>query len=174
MVEATGHNALLLGRYRVERVLGGGMGVVYVAQDTHFDRKVAIKTIKPALAPDATLARELRLRFEREKLAHERAGNHPNLVTVHDFVIERNPEPTPYLVQEYVTGGALSGRLQAGTISLDIALRYTADIVRGLGVAHARQIVHRDIKPGNIFLAGDGRAQVGDFGIAQVGDLSGR
>jgi serine/threonine protein kinase len=175
MEDATVHEArLLLGRYRVERVLGGGMGVVYVAQDTHFDRKVAVKTIRPALAPDATQARELLLRFEREKVAHERVGNHPNLVTVYDFAIYRDPEPTPYLVLEYVAGGALSDRLQQGPVPLDIALRYTADIARGLGVAHAKQIVHRDIKPGNIFLATDGRAQVGDFGIAQVGDLSGR
>lgn len=175
MEDATVHEArLLLGRYRVERVLGGGMGVVYVAQDTNFDRKVAVKTIRPALAPDATQARELLLRFEREKLAHERVGNHPNLVTVYDFAIYRDPEPAPYLVLEYVAGGALSDRLQQGPIPLDIALRYTADIARGLGVAHAKQIVHRDIKPGNIFLATDGRAQVGDFGIAQVGDLSGR
>ena len=100
-------------------------------------------------------------------------GSHPNLVAVYDTVT--GPDETLYLILEYVAGGTLAERLRAdGTLPLAEALRLTADIARGLQAAHDAGLVHRDIKPANIFLAADGRAQVGDFGIAQIDDVSGR
>jgi len=99
-------------------------------------------------------------------------GINPNLVAVYDLVADT--DGTLYLILEYVPGGTLADRLKQGTVPLEQALRWTADSCRGLQAAHDVGIVHRDVKPANIFLATDGRAQVGDFGITQIDDLSGR
>jgi eukaryotic-like serine/threonine-protein kinase len=166
---------LLLDRYRVEGILGtGGLGSVVSAFDTRLQRKVAIKTLKRSLGPvDPVHLRAIEDRFSREAIAGSRMGSHPNLVAVYDTVV--GPDETLYLILEYVPGGTLDQRLRAaGTLPLGAALRLTADIARGLLAAHEAGLVHRDIKPANIFLAADGRAQVGDFGIAQIDDVSGR
>jgi len=174
-VDAGPSPGLLLRRYRVEGVLGeGGLGTVYRAADTRLPRRVAIKVIKRSLVGDPDLFRAIDERFSREADAGTRTGGHPNLVTVHDLVAGDDPERTRYLIQEFVPGGTLADRLKQGPLPLADALRLAADAARGLGAAHAHGIVHRDIKPSNIFLAADGRAQVGDFGIAQVEALSGR
>ena len=166
---------LLLDRYRVEGLLGtGGLGSVMSAFDTRLQRKVAIKTLKRSLGPvDPVHLRAIEDRFSREAIAGSRMGSHPNLVAVYDTVA--GPDDTLYLILEFVPGGTLDQRLRAaGTLPLGAALRLTADIARGLLAAHEAGLVHRDIKPANIFLAADGRAQVGDFGIAQIDDVSGR
>ncbi|MDQ6601267.1 MAG: protein kinase [Chloroflexota bacterium] len=166
---------LLLDRYRVEGILGtGGLGSVVSAFDTRLQRKVAIKTLKRSLGPvDPVRLRAIEDRFSREAIAGSRMGSHPNLVAVYDTVA--GPDETLYLILEYVPGGTLDHRLSAaGTLPLAAALRVTADTARGLLAAHEAGLVHRDIKPANIFLAADGRAQVGDFGIAQIDDVSGR
>ncbi|MGH8165225.1 MAG: serine/threonine-protein kinase, partial [Rhodanobacteraceae bacterium] len=112
-------------------------------------------------------------RFSREAIAGSRMGSHPNLVAVYDLVT--GPDETLYLILEYVSGGTLAERIRAdGSLPLTDTLRLTADIARGLQAAHDAGLVHRDIKPANIFLAADGRAQVGDFGIAQIDDVSAR
>ncbi len=166
---------LLLDRYRVEGTLGsGGLGSVVSAFDMRLQRKVAIKTLKHPLGPvDPVRLRNIEDRFSREAIAGSRMGSHPNLVAVYDTVAA--PDETLYLIMEYVAGGTLDRRLRAaGTLPIEASLRLTADIARGLLAAHEVGLVHRDIKPANIFLAADGRAQVGDFGIAQIDDVSGR
>ncbi|MGI8854820.1 MAG: serine hydrolase [Thermomicrobiales bacterium] len=166
--------ALLLDRYRVDGLLGeGGLGTVVMAFDTRLKRRVAIKSLRRALyTADPDQFRRLEERFTREAEAGSRMGSHPNLVTVHDFVSDA--DKTLYLILEYVSGGTLAGRIKQGPLPLHDALRITAEAARGLHAAHDAGLVHRDIKPANIFIAGDGRAQVGDFGIAQIDDVSGR
>ncbi len=168
-------SALLLGRYRVEGVLGeGGIGNVVRAFDQRLRRTVAIKSLKRSLAAiEPAQLRAIEDRFSREAIAGSRMGSHPNLVAVYDLVT--GPDETLYLILEYVAGGTLAQRIRAdGALPLADTLRLTADIARGLQAAHDVGLVHRDIKPANIFIAADGRAQVGDFGIAQIDDLSGR
>lgn len=166
--------SMLLGRYRVEATLGeGSFGTVVRAFDLRLKRTVAIKMLKRSLAmTDIEQFRALEERFAREAEAGSRMRIHTNLVTVHDLVIE--PDRTQYLILEYVQGGTLAERLSRGPLPLSDALRVTADIARGLQAAHDVGIVHRDVKPANIFLTPDGRAQLGDFGIAQIDDVSGR
>jgi hypothetical protein len=167
------HTSLLLDRYRVEGKLGeGGIGTVVKAFDTRLKSMRAIKTLKRTMAADPETFGGLEERFTREAEAGSRMGINPNLVAVYDLVADT--AGTLYLILEYVPGGTLADRLRQGPLPLADALRVTADAARGLHAAHAVGIVHRDIKPANIFLAADGRAQVGDFGIAQIDDLSAR
>jgi serine/threonine protein kinase len=167
------NTTLLLNRYRVEGLLGeGGLGTVVKAFDTRLKNMRAIKTLKRTLTTDPELFRHLEERFTREAEAGSRMGINPNLVAVYDLVADS--DGTSYLILEYVPGGTLADRIKESPLPLADALRLTADAARGLQAAHDVGIVHRDIKPANIFLAMDGRAQVGDFGIAQIDDLSGR
>ena len=165
---------LLLNRYQVEETLGsGGFGTVVRARDVTLRRMVAIKTLKPALVaryPDAV--DDLRARFQREAEAGSRMGVHPHIVTVHDLVTDT--DSTLYLIQEFVPGGTLGQRLKAGALLAADALQFVTDAARGLQAAHEVGIVHRDVKPANLFLTRDGRLKVGDFGIAQIDDLSQR
>jgi|GEM_PF-2109930 len=164
---------LLLNRYRVAGSLGeGGLGTVVKAFDTRLKHWRAIKTLKRTLTSDPATFRTLEERFTREAEAGSRMGIHPHLVAVYDLVADS--DGTLYLILEYVPGGTLADRLKEGPLPLAEALRATADAARGLQAAHAVGLVHRDIKPANLFLAADGRVQVGDFGIAQIDDLSGR
>lgn len=167
-------SSLLLNRYRIEALLGeGGLGTVYRAFDTRLKREVAIKTLRRSIgASDPEYTRSLEERFVREAEAGSRMGSHPNLVTVHDLVTDT--DGTLYLILEYVTGGTLAERIAKKPLPLPDALRIAADAARGLWAAHEKGLVHRDVKPTNIFLSGDGRAQIGDFGIAQIEHLSAR
>ena len=174
VIDGTDSPALLLDRYRVDRFLGeGGLGTVVMAFDTRLKRRVAIKSLRRSLySADPEQFRRLEERFTREAEAGSRMGSHPNLVTVHDFVSDA--DNTLYLILEYVSGGTLAGRITQGPLPLADALQITAEAARGLQAAHDAGLVHRDVKPANLFIAGDGRAQVGDFGIAQIDDVSGR
>ncbi len=172
---------LILGRYRREATLGrGGFGEVFRAFDTRFPRTVAIKTLRPDFS-SLHRARflEMETRFEREAEAASRMGVHRNIVTVHDR--DRDAGGTLYLIMEYVPGGTLRDRLRPlpdtpGTPATIVALprvealQITADVARGLHAAHVHRVVHRDVKPANIFLAAEGQAKIGDFGIAQLDD----
>ena len=111
-------------------------------------------------------------RFAREAEAGARMGVHPNIVAVHDLVID--PGSVQYLILEYVDGGTVADRIARGPVPLGDALSIIADAAAGLQAAHERGIVHRDVKPSNLFLTEDGQAKLGDFGVAQIDDLSRR
>jgi tRNA A-37 threonylcarbamoyl transferase component Bud32 len=154
--------AIVGGRYRLDAVIGrGGMASVYRAWDMRLARAVAVKLLRPEILADADLA----LRFRRE--AHAATVlRHPNVVACLDTGTEGE---SPYLVMELVEGEDLAARLKRESpLPARQAVAIAADVARGLAIAHARGIVHRDVKPGNILLAVDGRAMVTDFGVARL------
>lgn len=153
-----------IGRYLIEGVLGeGAMGVVYKGFDRSIKRHVAIKTIHGALLLKEE-GHEFMERFKREAQAAGRLI-HPNVVTVFEY---GHHEDTPYLVLEFIPGRELREIMDEGPMELDIARGIFQQILSGLSVAHTAGIVHRDIKPQNIFVMPDGLAKVGDFGIARI------
>jgi tetratricopeptide (TPR) repeat protein/predicted Ser/Thr protein kinase len=147
-------------RYRIERVLGtGGMGIVYAAFDPELQRRVAIKLVRPDTNSERFQARML---DEARALARV---SHPNVVGVYD-VGEHNGEI--FLATELVDGMTLTDwqRTRGRTEIIDAWLQ----VARGLAAAHAEGVVHRDVKPANIFVGRDGRVRIGDFGIAHLGE----
>jgi tetratricopeptide (TPR) repeat protein len=150
-----------LAHYRILSRLGsGGMGEVYLAQDTRLGRKVALKI----LSPDLTRRADRLLRFEQEARAAS-ALNHPNIVTIHDIGQDGD---TRYLVTEYVEGETLRTRLARGPLPLRDALDCAVQVAGALAAAHAAGIVHRDVKPENLMLRPDGLVKVLDFGLAKL------
>jgi eukaryotic-like serine/threonine-protein kinase len=149
-------------RYRLGPVIGrGGMATIHRATDLRLERDVAIKLLRPEVARDADLA----ARFRREALATT-VLRHPNIVACLDTGTDGDQ---PYIVMDLVDGEDLAARLRrSGRLAPWQAARIALDVARALGVAHVRGIVHRDVKPGNILLAADGRAMVTDFGIARL------
>ncbi|MEE9229085.1 MAG: serine/threonine-protein kinase, partial [Acidobacteriota bacterium] len=148
-----------LGRYEVIRLLGaGGMGEVYLANDTQLDRTVAIKVLPEHLAGDP----ELRQRFEREARAVS-SLNHPHICTLYDVGHEKDIH---YLVMEHLEGETLGKRLLKGALPAEEALTYAVQIADALDKAHRQGVVHRDLKPGNIMLTRSG-AKLLDFGLAK-------
>lgn len=152
---------VLSGRYRLGSKLGsGGMSTVYLAQDRVLDRPVAIKLLHREISEEADQLE----RFRREARSAARLS-HPNLVGVIDA---GEDEGRPYIVFEYVEGETLKQRIAArGGLEVDEAVAYAIEIGRGLLAAHARKLVHRDVKPQNVLIDPDGRAKVTDFGIAR-------
>jgi len=150
------------GRYSVERfIAGGGMGQVFRAHDPRLDRRVAIKTLTAAGLADQTLA----IRFRQEGRAAARL-NHPNIVHVYDVGIEGD---TAYLVLEYVPGGSLHDRVEHhGPFDFAAWSQLARELLSATEAVHAANIVHRDIKPRNIFLTLQGAMKLGDFGIAHL------
>jgi tRNA A-37 threonylcarbamoyl transferase component Bud32 len=166
----SGHT--LCDRYRVEHVIGrGGMGAVYRATDLRLDRAVAVKVITAATADVAARAR-LRSRFHREARAAARL-QHPNVVTTYDFGTDPRLD-LDFLVMELLRGEDLAMRLQrAGRPELGAALGIVEQAARGVAAGHQVGLIHRDVKPGNVFLAESGtagriRVCVLDFGIVQL------
>jgi serine/threonine protein kinase len=156
--------SVLAERYELDRVLGrGGMGDVRIAHDRRLGRDVAVKLLaRPALsAADSA-------RFEAEARAAA-AVTHPNVVAVYDYGVD----PVPYLVMECLPGRTLADELQSGALPVERAVAIVRDVLAGLGAAHEKNVVHRDIKPGNVLFADDGAAKLADFGIATSGDGSG-
>jgi tRNA A-37 threonylcarbamoyl transferase component Bud32 len=147
-------------RYLVEREIGrGGMAVVYLAQDTRYDRRVAIKVLRPELA--SALGPE---RFLRE-IEIEARLQHPSILPLYDSGVHGN---VLFYVMPFVEGETLRERLERERqLPVEDVVRITRDLADALAYAHSLGIVHRDIKPENVFLAGD-RAIVGDFGIARA------
>src|ERR1700756_3257149 len=150
-----------LGPYEIQSSLGaGGMGEVYRARDSRLKREVAIKVLPQALSLDADRLR----RFEQEALATA-ALNHPNILAVFDI---GTSEGSPYVVSELLEGETLRERLRSGPIAVRRTLDYALQIAHGLAAAHEKGIIHRDVKPENLFLTKDGRVKILDFGLAKL------
>ncbi len=162
----------MLGRYRIERELGrGGMGVVYVATDENTGRLVALKTTMVAgLGSGEKTRNQRRERFVREVRALTQM-NHENVVHVFDAGECDDPDMgwLLFYTMEYVEGTTLAALVQEqGALQGGEAAAVVMQVAAGLGEAHAQGIIHRDVKPANIFLSVDGRAKIGDFGIAKI------
>ena len=150
-----------LGRYEILGSIGaGGMGEVWRARDTELGREVAIKVLPPQVADSP----DRRKRFEREARATA-ALNHPNLLTVHDVGIDHDQ---PFIVTELLEGETLRRVLRHGTPPPVSAVAWSLGIAHGLAAAHSRNVVHRDLKPDNVFLTTDNRVKILDFGLAKI------
>jgi serine/threonine protein kinase len=154
-------NGEQLGPYEILSPLGkGGMGEVYRARDTRLRREVALKLLPDAAAHDADSLH----RFDRETRAVATL-NHPNILAIHDTGSFRN---VPYAVTELLEGETLADRLRTGPLNPQKAVEVACQVADGLAAAHEKGIIHRDIKPDNIFLTNEGRAKILDFGIARI------
>jgi TolB-like protein/tRNA A-37 threonylcarbamoyl transferase component Bud32 len=153
---------LTISHYRILEKLGqGGMGVVYKAEDTTLKRVVALKFLPSELTRDA----DAKARFNREAQAAA-ALNHPNICTIYE-VGEHDGQS--FIAMELVEGQSLKDRIDRGPLPIDDAISLAIQTGEGLGEAHEKGIVHRDIKPGNIMLAARGQAKILDFGLARLG-----
>jgi tRNA A-37 threonylcarbamoyl transferase component Bud32/tetratricopeptide (TPR) repeat protein len=150
--------AALAQQYEVERVLGvGGMGTVFLGRDVTLERRVAIKILRPELATATAAERFLR---EARLLA---SLSHPNVVPIHTA---GEADGVFYYVMDFIEGETLGQRLARGPMSADETVKLGSDLLAALAATHERGVMHRDVKPSNIFLIGD-RALLGDFGVAK-------
>ncbi|UCG12672.1 MAG: serine/threonine protein kinase, partial [Deltaproteobacteria bacterium] len=150
-----------VGHYRiVEKIGAGGMGEVYLAEDTKLKRQVALKFIPHHYAGD----KDLRERFTREARAAAKL-DHPNIIPVYEVGKYQN---RPFIVMAHIEGLSLREVIKEGKLGIDDAIDHTKQILEGLHKAHEAGVVHRDIKPGNIIIDKDNRARLVDFGLAMV------
>jgi serine/threonine protein kinase/Tfp pilus assembly protein PilF len=148
----------IISHYRIVDQLGeGGMGVVYLAEDTNLARRVAMKFL-------STTTKEYRARFLREARAIS-ALTHPNIATVFDY--GETAAGQPYIVMELINGKSLSDKLREGSLPLREAVRIVSNIAEALGEAHHQGVVHRDVKPSNVVITERGQVKVLDFGLVK-------
>lgn len=151
----------VLGHYKILDQLGaGGMGVVYRAHDEQLDRDVAVKVLPPGVLADEGT----RKRFRQEALALAKL-NHPNIETVHQF---GSQDGVDFLVMELISGVPLNEKLKSGPLSERDVMRLGMQLADGLTAAHECGVVHSDLKPANIFITGDNRLKILDFGLARL------
>ncbi len=150
-----------IGRYSIiEKIGAGGMGEVYLAEDSDLGRRVALKFLPDYMRNDE----RAKARFRREARAAARL-NHPNIVTIHD-VSDYNG--CPYIAMEYVEGDTLADRIEQAPLDPEETTGIVIQVARGLRAAHEQGVVHRDIKPGNICICRDGLVKILDFGLAHI------
>ncbi|QVL33730.1 protein kinase [Telmatocola sphagniphila] len=156
----TEHEPEAIPGYKVEGILGqGGMGIVYKAKDLSLKRTVALKMI---ISGDFAGSKELaRFRIEAEAVARLQ---HPNIVQIHEV---GETKGRPYLALEFVEGGTLATKLAGKPLPLREAAKLVESLARGMQLAHSRNVIHRDLKPGNILLKSDGTPKIADFGLAR-------
>ncbi len=160
MQKSAQHKGQILGPYRIRELLGtGGMGEVYLAEDTRLGRKVAIKFLNEHAESEINLQR-----FFQE--ARAASGlNHPNILTIYEI---GQTENTHFIASEYIEGETLRDQLKRNQLSLRETLDIAVQIASALAAAHASNIIHRDIKPENVMIRKDGLAKVLDFGLAKL------
>ncbi len=154
-------NGTQFGPYEIAGWLGaGGMGEVYRARDVRLERQVALKVVPERFVADAA-------RLDRFRQEARAAGqlNHPNITAVYDSGVHAG---MPYIVSELLEGESLRSRLEAGPLPVGTAIEYACQIAEGLAAAHDRSILHRDLKPDNLFVTAEGRVKILDFGIAKL------
>lgn len=153
----------LLGRYEIRSLLGeGGMGEVYLAEDTTLRRKVAVKLLPAEFTADRDRLR----RFEREAFAAS-SLNHPNILTIHEFGAENGRH---FIATEFIDGESLRQHMKERRLELHEVLEIGVQVASALSAAHVARIVHRDIKPENIMVRKDGIVKVLDFGLAKLAE----
>src|SRR3989454_1746187 len=150
-----------ISHYRIVSKIGaGGMGEVYLAQDTKLDRKVALKILPADLA-----ANHDRMRRFTQEAKSAAALSHPNIATIHEI---GQSDGVNFIAMEFIDGATLREKIHQEQTDLRKLLRYLQHVAEGLAKAHAAGIVHRDLKPDNIMITRDGHAKILDFGLAKL------